>query len=133
MSHDVARSRAISVRVEQTVDRRQLARRASVHCRDVVPQVTYGAGASGDEPAAESPIQWIALIDVPRYAVECARIRPCRGEHQQARDSKRVAGDVAAEALELPFELLRCCRISPLFQRIEDDTVRVVVCGDLEH
>src|SRR5262252_3599994 len=79
---NAARACAIAVGVEQAVDRCQLSRRASVHSRGVVPQMANGAGTSGDEPVAEPPLQRVALIDVPRYAVKRAGFCPRRREHQ---------------------------------------------------
>ena len=64
VGNDVARERAIAVRIEQPLDGGELAARTSVERGHVVAHVVRRTSAASHEPAAKAPTQCVALIDV---------------------------------------------------------------------
>src|SRR5262245_3481791 len=133
MCSNIARERTIAIGIEQVIDRWEFMRWTAVERRRVVAHVLHRAGAAGDKPPAEPSSQWIALIDVTRYAVEL-RVRPaCRAEHQKAGHAECVSRHMAAEAFEGTRELRRGRTLGGLPKLVEDDPLRSVVRGDLDH
>ena len=127
---DVARRGAEAVGVEEALDRAQAPGRTAGQGRHLVAAMRRGAQLAGDEPAAESLGDRIALIGDDRLDVALAVAVGDRAEHQQAGHAQRVAGQVAAETAELALELRPLRR--PLLQRVEDQAGAGVVSGDLE-
>src|SRR5262245_12541583 len=94
----------------------------------LIAHVLQRTGAARPEPAAETPVQAIALINVPWQARVLRGFGTRRAEHQQARNAERVARHVAPEADERALELRWTCRIVlALVERVEHDALGLVV------
>src|SRR4030095_577408 len=93
----------------------------------LIAHVLQRTGAARHEPAAETPVQRIVLIDVPSQGRVLRGFRTLRAEHEQARNAERVARHVTPEADERALELRWTCRIVlALVERVEHDTLGLV-------
>src|SRR3954471_73092 len=115
---DVAGQGSIAIGVKQPSDGVDLGRPPIEH-GNLVSEVFYRARVSGHEPSAKTPLEWSAVIDVAWHSIERAGLGARGGEHQQTGNAERVAGHVAAEALELPRER-RPDGLAALFESVED-------------
>src|SRR5262245_33142162 len=94
----------------------------------LISHVLLRTSAARHEPTAETPVQRVALIDVPRQTCVLRGFGTCRAGHQETWHTQCVPRHMTPEADERALELRWTrCIVLALIERVEHNPLGIVV------